>query len=84
MGKLEHHKISLVSESSTLPNLIRKRSAGIWIGLMSLVACNFVADSIRITRKDSPVAAVLELDIGLSIDESDDEVEISATDRRDS
>lgn len=46
--------------------------AGIWVGLMSLIACNFVGDSIRITRKDSPVAAVLDLDVGLSFDETDE------------
>ena len=47
--------------------------AGIWVGLMSLIACNFIGDSIRITRKDSPVAAVLDLDAGLSFDENADE-----------
>ena len=47
--------------------------AGIWVGLMSLIACNFIGDSIRITRKDSPVAAVLDLDVGLSFDESENE-----------
>lgn len=46
---------------------------GIWVGLMSLLACNFVADAIRITRRDSPVAARLVLDAGLSIDLDDDE-----------
>ena len=46
---------------------------------MSLVACNFVGDSIRITRKDSPVAAVLDLDVGLSIDEEE-----TVSDRKDS
>lgn len=47
--------------------------AGIWVGLMSLIACNFIGDSIRITRKDSPVAAVLDLDVGLSFDENEDD-----------
>lgn len=48
---------------------------------MSLIACNFIGDSIRITRKDSPVAAVLDLDVGLSFDESENEEDY--TPRRD-
>jgi len=56
--------------------------AGIWVGLMSLLACNFVADAIRITRRDSPVAAVLALDAGLSIDmdEEDQPFTVEGTD----
>lgn len=45
--------------------------SGIWLGLMSLIACNFVADSIRVTRKDSPIAAVLESDMTFSFDDED-------------
>ena len=40
---------------------------------MSLLVCNFVLDAIRITRKDSPVAAVIGLDHGLSIDQEDED-----------
>ena len=40
---------------------------------MSLLVCNFVLDAIRITRKDSPVAAVLALDHGLSIDQDEED-----------
>ena len=40
---------------------------------MSLLVCNFVLDAIRITRKDSPVAAVLGLDHGLSIDQDEED-----------
>ena len=49
---------------------------------MSLIACNFVSDSIRITRKDSPVAAVLDLDVGLSLDEAEEDDEDFAVSKR--
>ena len=38
------------------------------MGLTSLIGCNFLGDVYRITRQDSPVAAVLDLDTGFQID----------------
>lgn len=45
---------------------------------MSLIACNFVADAIRITRQDSPIAAVLENNLTFSFDEEAEEEEEEA------